>query len=78
MNYTKYTKAQLIEIINGLQDELTYMGQQCKAEASDIPWEEQPAAIVIHAPTKSHAEVMRERMAAAKAQAMASGRAVKA
>lgn len=78
MNLSKLTKAQLIEMIGSLQDELTYMGQQCKAEASDIPWEEQPAAIVIQAPTKSHAETMRERMAAAKAQAMATGKAVKA
>ena len=73
MNYSKMTKAQLIEIINGLQDELIHISQQKDVVADDsaLPWEEQPAA-------KSHAEIMRERMAAAKAQAMSTGVAVKA
>lgn len=72
MNYTKYTKAQLIEIINGLQDELVHAQKDvCKAKDDSLPWEEQ-------VPAKSHAEIMRERMAAAKEQAMSTGRAVKA
>ena len=75
MNYSKMTKAQLIEIISGLQDELVHISQQKAVAADDsaLPWEEQP---VVQA--KSHAENMRERMAAAKAAAMSTGRAVKA
>ena len=76
MNYSKMTKAQLIEIINGLQDELVHVQKDvCKAEDDSLPWDEQPVAQV---PAKSHAEIMRERMAAAKAQAMSTGVAVKA
>ena len=69
MNYNKLTKAQLIEMIEGLKDELVHMHEQQKAEDSSLPWEEQ---------SKSHAEIMRERLAAAKAQAMSTGMAVKA
>ena len=69
MNLNKLTKAQLIEMINGLQDELAHIHEQQKEE-------EQPAAVQVQ--YNSHAEIMRERLAAAKAQAMSTGRAVKA
>ena len=84
MNYSKMTKAQLIEIISNLQDELVHISQHKAVVADDsaLPWEEQPAAIAqvqdIKAKTTTHAEIMRERMAAAKAQAMSTGVAVKA
>ena len=78
MNYSKMTKAQLIEIINGLQDELVHTQKDVsKAEDSSIAWDAFKASQV-QAKTTTHAEIMRVRMAAAKAQAMASGRAVKA
>lgn len=66
MNYNKMTKAQLIEIINGLQDELVYAQKAV------------PAPQQVQAKTTTHAEIMRMRMAAAKAQAMSTGVAVKA
>ena len=70
MDYSKLTKAKLIQIINGLVDELEYAQKDlCKEEVSELPWKEQ---------TKTHAEIMAVRMAAAKAQAMSTGRAVKA
>ena len=70
MNYNKMTKAQLIEIINGLQDELVHVKNDvCK---------EQPVVPQVQAKTTTHAEIMRVRLAAAKAQAMSTGRAVKA
>lgn len=81
MNYSKMTKAQLIEIISNLQDELVHISQQKAAVADDsaLPWEEQPAAIAqVQAKTATHAEIMAVRMAAAKAQAMSTGVAVKA
>ena len=75
MNYAKLTKAQLIEMIEQLQDELVHV----QAKETQLPWEDvqdQP----VHVQTKpaTHAETMRVRLAAAKAQAMATGRAVKA
>ena len=49
------------------------------ADDSALPWEEQPAAIAqVQAKTATHAEIMAVRMAAAKAQAMSTGVAVKA
>lgn len=81
MNLNKLTKAQLIEMIGGLQDELTHIGQKdvCKAEDDSLPWDEQPAAVAqVQSRTTTHAEIMRVRMAVAKAQAMSSGVAVKA
>lgn len=77
MNYSKLTKAKLIQIINGLVDELEHVQKDVGAEVdSDLPWEEQPVVEQVQA--KSHAEIMAVRMAAAKAQAMSTGRAVKA
>ena len=78
MNYNKLTKAQLIEMINGLQDELAHIHEQQQAEDSSLPWEEQPDGLQVQAKTTTHAEIMRMRMAAAKAAAMQTGRAVKA
>lgn len=77
MNYAKMTKAQLIEMIGQLQDELVHV----QAKESQLPWEDvqdQPVHVHVQAKTTTHAEIMRVRLAAAKAQAMATGRAVKA
>lgn len=78
MNLNKLTKAQLIEMIQGLQDELVHTQKDVsKAEDSSIAWDAFKASQV-QAKTTTHAEIMLVRMAAAKAAAMATGRAVKA
>lgn len=71
MNLNKLTKAQLIEMIQSMQEERLH------AQRKDV-CKEQPVVVQVHAKTTTHAEIMRERMAAAKAQAMISGRAIKA
>lgn len=75
MNYAKMTKAQLIEMIGQLQDELVHV----QAKETQLPWEDvQDQPVHVQTKTPTHAEIMRVRLAAAKAQAMATGRAVKA
>lgn len=71
MNLNKLTKAQLIEMIQGMQEERIH------AQRNDV-CKEQPVVPQVQAKTTTHAEIMRVRMAAAKAQAMSTGRAVKA
>ena len=70
MNLNKLTKAQLIEMIQSMQEE------RIQAQRKDV-CKEQPVAQV-QAKTTTHAEIMRMRMAAAKAQAMSTGVAVNA
>ena len=74
MNYAKMTKAQLIEMIGQLQDELVHV----QAKESQLPWKDVQDVPQVQAKTTTHAEIMRVRLAAARSQAMATGRAVKA
>lgn len=67
MNLNKLTKAQLIEMIKSMQDERIH------AQRKDVQ-----AVTVVQVQSKTHAEIMAVRMAAAKAAAMSTGRAVKA
>ena len=84
MNLNKLTKAQLLVMIIDLQDQIGQFEEQAEivreaiATDSVLPWEERKPVSQVQAKTATHAEIMLVRMAAAKAEAMSTGRAVKA